>query len=71
MPKAKAQVTTAKFPRPVLERLRRNGLKGQTYVEIATNVLDRIDRDEFIEEQFRIHKEPQREWAPLRRVVTR
>lgn len=67
----KADVTTAKFPRPVLERLRRYGLKGQTYADIVTNVLDRIDRDEFIEEQFRIHKESQREWASLRRIGPR
>lgn len=71
MPKVKSEVTTAKFPRAVLERLRGYGLKGQTYAEIVSNVLDRIDREEFIEEQFRIHRESQREWSALRRVGAR
>lgn len=45
-------ITTAKFPRPVLDRLKKYGLKGQTYAEIVSNLMERVDSEEFRKEQF-------------------
>jgi hypothetical protein len=45
--------TSARFPRSVLDRLKGYGLKDQTYSEIVEKLMDRVDRDEYIAEQFR------------------
>lgn len=45
--------TSARFPRSVLDRLKGYGLKDQTYAEIVEKLMDRVDRDEYIAEQFR------------------
>lgn len=45
--------TSARFPRSVLDRLKGYGLKDETYADIVTNLMDRVDRQEYIAEQFR------------------
>lgn len=45
--------TSARLPKSVLQRLKGYGLKGETYADIIIKLMDRLDRDEYIEEQFR------------------
>lgn len=45
--------TSARLPKSVLLRLKGYGLKGETYADIISNLMDRVDQREYIEEQFR------------------
>ena len=45
--------TSARFPRPVLDRLKGYGLKGETYADIVSGLMDRVDREEYIREMVR------------------
>lgn len=41
-----------RVPVAVRERLRRYGVKGQTYANILTNLMDEFDHREFVKEQI-------------------
>ncbi len=45
--------TTIQIPRVVLERLQKQGHKGQTYADILNELMDLAERQRFIEEMFR------------------
>jgi len=45
--------TTIQIPRSVLDRLQRQGHKGQTYADILNELMDVAERERFIEEQIR------------------
>lgn len=44
--------TTIQVPRSVLERLQRQGHKGQTYADILNGLMDLAERERFVQEQF-------------------
>jgi len=47
-------VTTIQIPPATRDRLKKFGLKGQTYQEILDRLMDRVEYEEFMEEQYRI-----------------
>ena len=60
-----AGVTTIQLSRGTRDRLKRFGLKGQTYREILEALMDRVEYDEFMEEQYR-RLEERPKFVPLR-----
>jgi hypothetical protein len=60
-------VTTIQLPRGTRDRLKRFGLKGQTYREILEALMDRVEYDEFMEEQYR-RIEERAKFVPLRKA---
>ena len=58
-------VTTIQVPVDTRDRLKRFGLKGQTYREILETLMDRVEYEEFMEEQYRRIKERSK-FVPLR-----
>ena len=60
-----AGVTTIQIPRGTRDRLKRFGLKGQTYREILEALMDRVEYDEFMEGQYR-RLEERPKFVPLR-----
>ena len=50
-------ITTIQIPAETRDRLRRFGLKGQTYRDILEALMDRVEYEEFMEEQYRRLKE--------------
>ncbi len=48
-----AGVTTIQIPPATRDRLKKFGLKGQTYQEILDRLMDRVEYEEFMEEQYR------------------
>lgn len=46
-------VTTIQIPPATRDRLKKFGLKGQTYREILDRLMDRVEYEEFMEEQYR------------------
>ena len=60
-----AGVTTIQVPRGTRDRLKRFGLKGQTYREILEALMDRVEYDEFMEGQYR-QLEERPKFVPLR-----
>ena len=57
--------TTIQIPSETGDRLKRFGLKGQMYREIREALMDRIEYDEFMEEQYRRLRERSK-FVPLR-----
>ncbi len=49
--------TTIQIPAETRDRLRRFGLKGQTYRDILEALMDRVEYEAFMEEQYRRLKE--------------
>jgi hypothetical protein len=45
--------TTIQIPAETRDRLKRFGLKGQTYRDILETLMDRVEYEEFMEEQYR------------------
>jgi len=45
--------TTIQIPPDTRDRLKRFGLKGQTYREILEALMDRVEYEEYMEEQYR------------------
>jgi hypothetical protein len=45
--------TTIQIPSDTRDRLKRFGLKGQTYKEILEALMDRVEYEEFMEVQYR------------------
>ena len=60
-------LATIRIPTKTRDRLRRFGLKGQTYREILEALMDRVEHEEFMEEQHRRLKE-HFTFVPLREV---
>ena len=60
-----AGTTTIQIPSETRDRLKRFGLKGQTYREILETLMDRVEYDEFMEEQYRRLRERSK-FVPLR-----
>ena len=50
-------ITTIQIPAETRDRLRRFGLKGQTYRDILEALMDRVEYEEFMEEQYKRLKE--------------
>jgi len=48
-----AGTTSIQIPTVTRDRLRRFGLKGHTYRDILEALMDRVEYDEFMEEQYR------------------
>lgn len=47
-----ADVTTIQIPPATRDRLRRFGLKGQTYAEILEALMARVEYEEFMDAQY-------------------
>jgi len=45
--------TTIQIPAETRDRLKRFALKGQTYRDILETLMDRVEYEEFMEEQYR------------------
>jgi len=46
-------ITTIQIPTETRDRLRQFGLKGQTYKDILEALMDRVEYEQFMEEQYR------------------
>jgi hypothetical protein len=57
--------TTIHISAETRDRLKRFGLKGQTYRDIIETLMDRVDHEEFMEEQYNRLQERSR-FVPLR-----
>lgn len=44
--------TTIRLPKKVRDRLRRYGLKGQTFADIVTNLMDRVSYEDFMRDLY-------------------
>jgi len=49
--------TTIQIPMETRDRLKRFGLKGQTYHDILETLMDRVEYEEFMEQQYERLKE--------------
>jgi hypothetical protein len=58
-------ITTIQVPVETRDRLKRFGLKGQTYQEILEALMDRVEYEEFMETQYR-RLEERSKFVPLR-----
>jgi len=68
MPMQKTRdITTIPVRRETKERLRSLGLKGQTYDEIISQLMENVEYDEFMEKQYKRLKEKSR-FVPLGKV---
>lgn len=65
---ATPKVTTIQLPPRVRDRLKRYGLKGQTYAELLEALMDRLDYEEFMEAQYR-RLAKRREFTPLDEIA--
>jgi len=61
---AMAATTTIQLPTDTRDRLKRFGLKGQTYKEILEALMDRVEYEEFMEVQYR-RLEERSKFVPL------
>ncbi len=50
---ATPKVTTIQLPPKVRDRLKRHGLKGQSYAEVLEALMNRVDYEEFMDAQYR------------------
>jgi len=56
--------TTIQIPMETRDRLKRFGLKGQTYRDILETLMDRVEYEAFMEEQYkRLQERPK--FVPL------
>lgn len=46
-------ITSIQVPMATRDRLRRFGLKGQTWAEILESLMERVEYEEFMETQYR------------------
>ncbi|HLF16706.1 MAG TPA: hypothetical protein VI796_04660 [Candidatus Thermoplasmatota archaeon] len=63
MQSALVAATSIPIDSAVRDRLRSFGIAGMNYSEIVTSVLDRIEREAFIEEMRRIVDDPNTKWV--------
>lgn len=53
-------ITTIQIPTETRDRLKRFGLKGQTYKDILEALMDRVEYEQFMEEQYqRLRERPE------------
>lgn len=57
--------TSIQLPKEVRDRLKRFGHKGQTYAEILDALMDRVEYEEFMAEQYRRLDEDRDDFVPL------
>lgn len=57
--------TTIQVPEEVRDRLKRFGHKGQTYAEILTALMDQVEYEEFMAEQYRRLEADRDDFVPL------
>lgn len=57
-------ITSIQVPRATRDRLRRFGLKGQTWADILENLMARVAYEEFMDEQYARLKEREK-FVPL------
>lgn len=57
-------LTTIPVRKSTKDRLKSLGLKGQTYDELLTHLMERVEYEEFMERQYRRLKEKSK-FAPL------
>jgi hypothetical protein len=50
---ATPKITTIQVTTKVRDRLKRHGLKGQSYSQLLDALMDRLEYEEFMEEQYR------------------
>lgn len=60
--------TMIRVPVALRERLRRYGVKGQTYAEILANIMDEVDHRKFVREQLSLLDEAVSEKEKLTRL---
>jgi predicted CopG family antitoxin len=61
---AAPKITTIQVTPKVRDRLKRHGMKGQSYSEVLDNLMDRLDYEEFMEVQYR-RLGKRKDFAPL------
>lgn len=49
--------TTIRVPTEVRERLRKYGVRGQSYADILANLMDEVDYERFLREQLSLKNE--------------
>lgn len=62
-----ANVTTIQLPPRTRDRLKQFGRKGQTYGQILDAIMDRVEYEEFMEDQYERLKERDH-FVPLKRT---
>lgn len=60
-----ADITSIQLPKSTRDRLRKFGHKGQTWAEILENLMERVEYEEFMEEQYRRLDEDRDGFVPL------
>ncbi len=60
-----ADITSIQLPKSTRDRLRKFGHKGQTWAEILENLMERVEYEEFMEEQYRRLDEDRDNFVPL------
>lgn len=65
---ATPKVTTIQLPPKVRDRLKRHGLKGQSYADVLEALMDRVDFEEFMETQYR-RLAKRKEFTPLDEIA--
>lgn len=60
-----ADITSIQLPKSTRDRLRKFGHKGQTWAEILENLMERVEYEEFMEEQYRRLDEDRDDFVPL------
>ena len=58
------EITTIPIRREIRDRLKSLGLKGQTYDEIISQLIEHVEYEEFMERQYRRLKEKSK-FVPL------
>ncbi|MGQ0536321.1 MAG: hypothetical protein ACT4PT_09635 [Methanobacteriota archaeon] len=57
-------LTSIQVPRATRDRLRRFGLKGQTWADILDRLMERVEYEEFMNEQYAL-LEQRKKFVPL------
>ena len=60
-------VTSIQLPKATRDRLRKFGHKGQTWAEILDSLMERVEYEEFMEEQYR-RLDERKDFVPLDEV---
>ncbi|HKZ58296.1 MAG TPA: hypothetical protein VJ547_00405 [Candidatus Thermoplasmatota archaeon] len=65
---ATPRITTIQLPPKVRDRLKRHGLKGQSYADVLVALMNRVDYEEFMEAQYR-RLAKRRDFTPLDEIA--
>jgi len=65
---ATPRITTIQVTPAVRDRLKRHGLKGQSYSEVLERMMDRLDYESFMETQYR-RLGKRKEFTPLDEIA--